>query len=232
MSDWTADLPPLLRPEHDYLFLEATGDTAKPFLLDFRKRLLEARASAQAFAISKGGLGFWPPLGASNSLPVATMFAFDEKPTDPAWKVLPTRAADKHYKAIPAKKGAGPALLEEMKACTPFPSTDEIVRIMPVITDICYTYGETKGFSGVGYPWSNPDLFWVTDRVFVRINNPFKTIAETTKNHPEAAFTAHNWEGDPRSWRPPEGWTIHSKAEIDLIFAEAAVKEEREREVA
>jgi hypothetical protein len=231
MTDWRTDLPALLAPEHQRFRLEATSVEAKAFMMDLRARTMAARADAQALADRHGGKGFWAPFDPSQQ-PTATLFAFERPPTDKAWKVNKKRVADAHYSAGAAKTPEGKVLAAEMKACTPFPDTDrEMAAALNLLTTIKHaTSGQGWGFSSVGsFQLVSPA--WTEERLFAVCANPFYTLRSTIESNPEATITAQNYvgdyEGDPRLWRPPEGWTLRSEAELELIFAQARVDAER-----
>ncbi len=229
---WLDELPAPLRPEHSRFCIEATSADTLAFMRDNRARTLAAQEAAFAFAKEHGATSFFPPALFGNEPLVATRYAFDVKPADPAWTIQRPRAADTHYIGVPSKTAAGRALRAAMMKCVPYPNTQRELSMAAKLLSTLRSFGPggSWGVTSIG-SFNLANAAWTEDRLFISAANPFVVISGNGRSDDTRLqallYDGTEYEGEPREWRPPEGWTLRSKAEANLIFATAAAEAER-----
>lgn len=233
--DWIDALPPLLHPDQKNLYLRPTSNEAIALMQAYRTAQGDAQDAALAFAKAHDAVAFWPPIGGERTV---TVYAFDTKPEDQAksWSFLPQRARDRHYKGVANKKTvAGKVLQEAMAALPPFPREDEIGAHANALHSVCYEAdGGGYGVSNVGFNEGidTAVVAWSGETFFLCLGNPMHTLRSmmSWNDRAQANFGGNGYAGkvaDVPGWRPPEGWALLSRAEVDLIYAQNAVAAEK-----
>lgn len=248
-ENWTETLPALMRPEHKLLYLRADFEVVRAFLEDFKARRIAAEAALFSWMDTVGAVAYSPLIGVETH---PNLFWFNEKPTGKGWKVLPQRASDKGlYKAVFHKKNAEAAALREaLEALPPLVRDAEIAAYLNAIYSISYRnidseqmWGGSGSISGFA---PEAALEWAGDTFIVQVFNPNHKLADMVESAKRSAKDADiRWQfsgsryGSPEfatfdvpGWRPREGFTLISKAQRDLIFAQFRVDQEAEGEAA
>lgn len=247
-DDWIDRLPPLMRPEHASLHLLVEDPRAIAFMESFRSARHKAEAAYWDFAKAEGAAGYWPPNDPGSAI-TPSLFAFEEKPTNKAWKVLARRAKDTAFKAHPnAKNDAGKALLARCEALPPYPMSKVIAERIGAISSISYASldGSSHGSSCVGSGFMpTVGLEWAGDTFLLRVSNPMKTLAEIVgrknwtiehgeeKTAPKRRVWGIRYNQPPTpdvaGWRPSGDFKLISEAERDLIFAQFRFEQEKKK---
>lgn len=215
-------LPPLLHPKHDRCFMEAVGDARVVAVKDWVERRHAALCAAIDFAKEIGAVSVLDPR------PYATPetprhWAFNTKPEGKAWQFSRPRARDRYHMGSPGKGAEADELRSKMEALPPFPPLKEIIELADLVTSITYEFdGGGRGSSAVGFPGVSQGVAYVAGRYFVYFDNPFEEM-KSALEHPGGKITRPEIGVE---WRPGEGWELRSKAQVDLVFAQAAVEEE------
>lgn len=221
-------LPRHLLPTNARFIVEATSPETQAFMRDMAARYQRACDEAKALAVELGAVGYTPAGGEP-----AKYFAFARKPEGAAWKVFSKRQADRHYRAGAAKSPEGDALSARMAACSPFPDQeDELWPALNLMHSLSYQVpnSQARGATSVGGGHNLAQACWIPERWFVSCFNPMAAIQRVLDAHPTAEIIGHTATSnldDPQAWRPPEGWSFVTEAELDLIFAQHRVDEER-----
>lgn len=114
------------------------------------------------------------------------------------------------------------ALLLEIMKLPPMPETRPIFGDA-IIEDYHYEVdGENWGGGAVASGLFGPKIGWAGDVFVCVIPDPLAAVKEECEAHPNAVF-----RGDIEGWTLAEGLVQITKAESDLIFAQAAVDAER-----
>lgn len=218
-------LPPKLTPEARIVYAEATGPEQLAVVAAHRIAKDAAGDAAMAWIKSKGGTGFYPPrTNFANGDDRPTEFTFAEKPTGRAWKNS-SRRPPKGVAVRLARTTEGVLLNAEREALPAFPNEREIIDMLGVPDSINYTNDKGRGNVGVGregYTWYFATLARVHDRFLVGFPNPFRAI-QLLASEGSAGLVI---EDEAFAWHPPEGWTLRSNAEVELIAAQARADEE------
>lgn len=227
-------LPGHLQPQNRRFYVEAISDETKAPMVEYYRQEVLAETEAQAWAKAHGATGFYPPHRGwgRDSVSVQT-FSFPQKPEGGAWSeagrsyVTPRDA----IALRPSKRPSGKALTAELKALPKFPSYGLALDHLHAITDLHSTKADGgKSFSGVGH--SDGKMHYAVPiefggRYFISAVNHNYDIARMATQaaeylageHPEWAPSL-DFEGDPISWRPGDGWALLTKAELDFLIAE------------
>lgn len=222
MSFDFSDLPTHYRPENSRMYAEATGDYVRAVVRGWVDRRSAAIKSAMDFAVKHGASGALDPAPINDPEP-PRFFSFTAKPIGKEWSVSRPRARDRAFTAqASTKTPEGRALAAEIAALAHFPPRREIDEAANIITSVSYKHEAGMGSSCCGFPFGN-NLAWIGDRYFVYFDNPFSTLKPILESYPGAEVRPDG----VLDWRLPDGWTVCSKAEMDLVFAQAAVEAER-----
>lgn len=238
-------LPLALQPQNVVTIVEATpGSEAYDYMAGFYDRSSQATDAAIEWMKQHGAVGFYEPSRSHGTEPrPATVYAFEKKPEEKGWVkagrgYVPSKGNTPY--AISSKSGK--ALLAELDDLPGFPAYHEVsVKLGSIDT---LRYGELGspeggGFMSVGHDYRTHKLYFTVplrafDRYFIRFPNHNFTIwqqCESAIEHPD--HDSHfEFADDPVSWRPPEGWTLMSEPEFNLVIAEARVRQLREKEAA
>lgn len=229
-------LPPKLSADIRTCYVEAGDSVVAPFA-EWREKGHRAHSATFEWIKSKGGIGYFGPrTNWGRGEQRALVFCFDKKQTDAAWKSSSWRA-EQGVAVTPSRTKAGRALTAEIEALPAWPSDHEVIDIVGPPCTIRYTTtgsgddGAGSGMATVGSDGGRlffSTVFYAGDRFFVSFPNPFYDLARMASS--ESSFYAGmKVEGDLLDWRPPEGFTLLSKAEVELIFAKAKVEAEERK---
>lgn len=231
-----ASLPGKLNTDATAIYLEPVGPVQVAAVAAYRLREKTAETAAWAKVNDLGAIGFFAP-GQHLQSRHATVFAFGTAPGK-AWKLASSRYMSRRGNAYtPSKTPAGQALLAELQALPPFPKHDDLINQVGAPDTINYTCSNgTSGGFDVGGNIKAGSLIFATlsltqDRAFVSVPNVFRALARMAAWSPDR-YPGLTVPDDVIDWRPPAGWEIWTNAEVELIFAEAKVKAEREEAAA
>jgi len=230
LADALAALPPKLSARHRTVYAEPT--TAE--LIETCRAHLAARDAAlkgfSEWAKAHGAVSFLvpPAWGAEDHRPA--IFLFAPAPSEPGWRQA--RSVRRRREGNPytfGKGEAGKALKASLDALPAIPNDRRIFALVGAPGGFSYTYDGGRGSASVGF--SDGKVYFETlseldGRFFVGFPNPFFDIAryrDTAEYYP-------GLEIDPEvlAWRPPEGWQLHTRAEVELLYAQARVAAEAE----
>lgn len=220
-------LPEPLKPANRRYFVEAISDEAKAPLIEYYRQKREAEEAAQKWAEAHGAAGFYPPRLGGGSVS-AFSFKCEDAPTDAAWinagrgYVSRSGFVAKRF----SKRPAGKSLAKEITALPPFPGADQAMKHLGAVTDLCTeNRSGGVGISDGKFHFAAP--FELNDRYFIHgVNHNYDIFQNAERageylggENPEWAPSLE-YRDDPISWRPGDGWVLHSKAEIEFLVAE------------
>ncbi|WP_454760561.1 hypothetical protein [Caulobacter segnis] len=227
-------LPAHLQPQNRRFYVEAVSDETKAPMAEFYRQEAEAEKAAHAWAKTHGASGFYPPYRSWGRDSVsARVFAFKEKPEGGAWSEAGRSYVTQRGTIAlhPSKRPAGKLLTAELEALPKFPSYGLAIDHLGAVTDLHTTRGDGgKSANGVGHSdgkWYHTVPVSFADRFFISaVNHNFDIarMAASAEVHlagenPEWA-TSLEFIGDPISWRPGDGWSFLTEADLDFLVAE------------
>ena len=199
-------------PENLYLVVEA-----EPFLStcrEWKHRYGVARAATFAFAEKHGSNGVFPDL-------YEDLIGLTVQPTvPPGWCIKKARRVAQHDRLVPAKGPAGDVIRAEIEALPKHPRHSEIAQALGHPCQVVYKYEGGKGFSLMGRAFNHVQLGWASDTFMIVVPNAERYVQE----HLERYSGCEIIEG---RWTVPEGLRSITKSEQELIYAQAAVDQER-----
>lgn len=221
-----AALPCKLAADSRRCFVEATAADLVAICRIHRDTRSAALDAASAWIEAKGGVSFFMPheWGTADSRP--TVFIFATPPNPREFKLLrgrwDTKGRGNAY--APTKWKEGKAIQAEIDALPGLPNSSRITRLVGAPDRIPYTTTRTEWGDGqisVGREGSHiwgSGFAYAGERYFVYFPNPFydiARIASDAESYPDPVVPDSLLE-----WRPPAGWELRSKVEIDLIYAQ------------
>jgi hypothetical protein len=176
------------------------------------------------WAEAKGAYSFFIPDGLGLSEERPQRFLFKEAPDKRAWKEAKVTRWDRVEGGgrayVPTKFPEGKAVQAEIAALPAFPSKQVVLRLLNAPDSVCYQYEGGRGSCSVG--GSSGTIFFETfgyvgDRNYIVFPNPFYTVRDGVVR---LLRGPGDRAGDLLDWRPPEGWTLTTKAKFDLVVAQ------------
>jgi hypothetical protein len=200
-------------PESLYLIVEA-----EPFLSicrEWKHRHDTARAATFAFAEKHGSNGVFPDFyGDVIGITV-------QRSVPPGWSVKKARRVAQHHRLMPAKGQAGDAVRAEIAALPKHPRHAEIADAIGHPCNISYKCENGRWGSGVmGDDWEPVSIGWAGDTFIIKAPNADRYVAQQLAEYPNCTITLGHWT-------VPDGLTRITKAEKELLYAQAAVDQER-----
>lgn len=232
-------LPEHLQPHHRRCIVEAVTDETRAPLLEYYRLTRVAEEAAQEWAKANGAAGFYPPnqgIGRGSRSVRAFSFKVDGTPNPPGWKDAGRGYVQErgHVALVPDKRPAGKKISAEIAALPQFPGYEVAIDSFGEITGL-RTENSTSsvGCGGGSMHFTIP--IRVGERYFISFVNHNFDIARMAEQaaeylageNPEWARSL-DFIGDPISWRVPEGWQVHTKAEFEFLVASYRLHGERE----
>ncbi|WP_292229398.1 hypothetical protein [Brevundimonas sp.] len=229
-------LPEHLQPHNRRFYVEALSDGARAPLVEYFRREAEADGAAFEWSKAHGAEGFYPARDGGH--PRAFSFKIENAPAPGgAWNDAGRGFVPRSgyvAKAL-SKRPAGKTLAAELNTLPEQPRYSEALDHLGAITDL----GAGNGFRGVGssdgkYHFAVP--IKLGDRYFISGVNHNYDIAQHVESAIQYVGTENekwapslDYDGDPISWRPGEGWVFLTKTELDFAIAEANLRRAKKR---
>lgn len=221
------DLPRELAADVRIAYVEATSPELQAACMAYRASRDATLKTYRDWAEAKGAYSFFIPDGIGISEERPQRFLFKEAPDKRAWKQVKVTRWDRieggGLPYVPTKFPEGKAIQAEIAALPAFPSKRIVLQLLNAPDSVCYQYDGGRGSCTVG--GSSGTIFFETfgyvgDRNYIVFPNPFFTVSEMASSD---SYEGLEIEGDLLDWRPPEGWTLTTKAKFDLVVAQYRV---------
>jgi hypothetical protein len=227
-----AELPRELAADVNICYVEATSPETIAACNAHRKAKQEGMERFFELARTLGAASFFVPSGVGYEPKRPRNFTFETPPNKRAWTASKMRVAPgtKGTPFHPSKHPEGKAITAQIEAVEPIPNDNDIIDLLGAPDTIRYKTGD-EGSGMTTVSGGNGGLFFaafgfVGEHNFVVFPNPFKTISDLASSDSDFYKNLELEPSEVLDWRPPEGWTLITKAQFDLKVAQFRASQE------